>query len=128
MPTKSLALTKLTPLLVVDEIEPCLAQWQALGHTLTVRVPETGPSNFVILNGPSGEVMMQTKASLAEDLPGLGDRKPTYLLYADVKSLAAARAALPSAKVIVEERTTPYGAKESWLELENGTILGLAEH
>jgi hypothetical protein len=72
--------------------------------------------------------MMQTRASLAEDLPMVAKKKPSFLLYADVDSLAKARRGLDGAKVLVEERTTFYGATESWVELPEGTILGLAKH
>jgi hypothetical protein len=125
------SLKKITTLLVVDQIEACLPSWQALGYSLTVRVPETGKLDFAILKGPSSgaaELMLQTRASLGEDLPLVAKKKPAFLLYADVDSLEPARRALPEAKVLVEERTTFYGATESWLELPGGTILGLSQH
>jgi hypothetical protein len=122
-------LTKLTTLLVVDQIESALPAWEALGYSVGVRVPESGVLGFVILKGPNdSDLMMQTRASLSEDLPVVARKKPSFLLYADVTKLAKARESLDKAKVLVEERTTFYGARESWLELENGVILGLSEH
>lgn len=126
------SLKKLTTLLVVDEIEACLPTWQALGYSLTVRVPESGTMGFAILKGPSSgaaELMLQTRESLREDLPSVASKKPSFLLYADVDSLAQARGALKDdAHVLVEERETFYGATESWLELTGGVILGLSQH
>lgn len=119
---------KLTTLLVVDRIEPCLSAWQALGHEVSVRVPEQGPLGFAILSSKTGELMLQTRASLAEDLPDVARRKPQTLLYAEVPSLTVAKKALRGAEVIVARRNTFYGATEAWLELEGGIILGLAEH
>jgi hypothetical protein len=124
-------LKKLTTLLVVETIEPALESYEALGYSVEVRVPESGTLGFVILRGPApqaAELMLQTRASLAEDLPDVAKKKPPFLLYADVESLAKARRALSGAKPLVEERTTFYGATESWVELPEGTILGLAEH
>jgi hypothetical protein len=121
-------LDKLTPLLVVDHIEPCLPDWKALGYELTVRVPDEGPLDFVILTAPKGDLMFQTKRSLAEDLPTVAARKPKTVLYADVGSLSAAREAVSGAEVLVPERKTFYGATESWVVLTDGTILGLAQH
>jgi hypothetical protein len=122
-------LTKLTTLLVVDQIESALPAWEALGYSMSVRVPESGVAGFVILKGPNdSELMMQTRASLSEDLPVVARKKPSFLLYADVTQLAKARQALGNATVLVEERTTFYGARESWLQLDNGVILGLSEH
>jgi hypothetical protein len=121
-------LAKLNTLLVVDNIEACLPTWKALGYAIQVRVPESGTLGFVILGSASGELMLQTKTSLEEDLPDVAKLGPTHLLYADVASLNAAKKALNGARVIVGERTTFYGAKEAWLELEGGAVLGLAEH
>jgi hypothetical protein len=125
---KSMKLKKLTTLLVVDDIEACLGTWQKLGYEISVRVPETGPAGFVILAGGGGELMLQTKASLAEDMTSVAERKPSHLLYGDVESLTAAEKALAGARVVVPRRKTFYGATEIWWELENGVILGLAEH
>ncbi|HEV8547419.1 MAG TPA: hypothetical protein VGQ57_00300 [Polyangiaceae bacterium] len=119
---------KITPLFVVERIEPCLPQWEALGYEVTVRVPDEGPLGFVILSGKLGELMLQTTESLAGDLPSVAKRKPSALLYADVPSIAEAKKALRGAEVLVPRRKTFYGATEAWLELEGKVILGLAEH
>jgi hypothetical protein len=121
-------LEKLTTLLVVDRIEPCLPQWKALGYELTVRVPDEGPLDFAILTAKNGDLMLQTRDALAEDLPAVAARKPRTVLYADVRSLADAKKAVPGAEILVSERKTFYGATESWVVLGDGTILGLAEH
>jgi hypothetical protein len=124
-------LKKLTTLVVVDKIEVCLPSYEALGYSLTVRVPESGEMGFAILQGGSagaGELMLQTRASLGEDLPTIARKKPSFLLYAEVDSLANARRALTPVQVLVEERTTFYGATESWLELVGGVVLGLSKH
>ena len=71
-------LQKLTTLLVVDAIEPCLPSWSALGYEVTVRVPDEGPLAFAILHAKSGELMLQTKASLKDDLPNVAERAPTH--------------------------------------------------
>ena len=77
-------LDKLTTLLVVDAIEPALPAFGKLGYEVTVRVPEKGTLGFVILAGGPGALMLQTRASLAEDLPAVAALEPRSLLYADV--------------------------------------------
>ena len=119
---------KVTPLFVVDRIEPALPQWEALGYEVKVRVPDEGPLGFVILGSKAGELMFQTKKSLAADVPQVAEKKPKALLYADVDSIADAKKALSGAEVLVARRRTFYGATEAWLELEGGVIVGLAEH
>lgn len=119
---------KMTTLLVVDSIEACLPNWERLGYGVLARMPEDGPLGFVILKSGNAELMLQTRQSLSVDLPEVAKRRPAYLLYADVPSLAAAKKALSAAKVIIAERKTFYGAREAWLELDGGIVLGLAEH
>jgi hypothetical protein len=121
-------LNKLTTLLIVDAIEMQLPSWEKLGYQVTIRVPEAGPAGFVILTGPAGELMLQTRASLQDDLPDVLKRGPSFLLYGDVASIAQAKQTLPDATVIIAQRKTPYGATEAWLELPGGTILGLSQH
>jgi hypothetical protein len=121
-------LEKLTPLLIVPSIEPCLPAWEALGYRVSVRVPETGTLGFVILKSKTRELMLQSKTSFAEDLPAVAERRPSALFYAEVASLADAKKALAEAKVLVPHRTTFYGATEAWVELEGKVVLGLAEH
>src|SRR4051794_19077849 len=118
-------LKKLTTLLVVENIEAGLETWQKLGYEVTLRVPDKGPLGFVILAGAAGELMLQTQASLTEDLSAVAKKKPSHLLYGDVASLSAAEKALSHARVIVPRRKTFYGAHEIWFELEDGVILGL---
>jgi hypothetical protein len=48
-------------------------------------------------------------------------------LHADVESVDAAERALTGARVIVSKRKTFYGAIETWVELEGGQVLGLAQ-
>jgi hypothetical protein len=120
-------LEKLTTLLVVDRIEACLPTWKALGYEITVRVPDVGELDFVILSSAVGELMAQTKRSLADDLPLVAARSPSALLYADVPSLTRAKEALAEAEVLVPERKTFYGALEAWVVLPGGTVLGLAQ-
>lgn len=124
-------ISKLTTILFVESIEPCLASWQALGYVESMRVPERasdGPAQFVILKGKQGELMLQTRASLAEDMPVVHERKPAFALYADVPSLDEAKRALSGASYLIPRRKTFYGAEEAWLTLSDGVIIGLSQH
>lgn len=128
MVTNAPAIKKLTTILIVDAIEPHLPGWQKLGLAVSVRVPEEGPLGFVILSGRGSELMLQTRASLREDLPAVFELEPQMLFYADVTTLEQARTALGKHRALVKERTTFYGALESWVVLASGEIVGLSQH
>jgi hypothetical protein len=119
---------KLTPILIVDAIEPVLDHWeQRVGLERTASVPHGDRLAFVILAGPGVELMLQTRASLAADLPGVASRRPSSLLYAEVASLNEAMAALTGVTTLDGPRSTAYGAKEIFVVDAAGQITGFAE-
>ncbi|MGH7635196.1 MAG: hypothetical protein ACRENC_15780, partial [Gemmatimonadaceae bacterium] len=64
-----LTVQKLTPVLVVDAIEPCLSFWvDRLGFEKTVEVPEGNALGFVILVKDGIEVMYQSRESVRNDV------------------------------------------------------------
>src|SRR5574338_152244 len=65
---------KLTPVIMVEAIEPCLPFWERLGFSKTAEVPEGGRLGFVILAKDAVEVMYQTHESVEKDAPGLVPR------------------------------------------------------
>jgi catechol 2,3-dioxygenase-like lactoylglutathione lyase family enzyme len=104
---------KLTPVLLVDRIEPCLSFWcDRLGFARQVEVPHGAELGFVILVHGPVEVMLQSRASVAADLPALAGDPSHAHLFVEVDDLAPIRAALAGLEPLFAERTTPYGARE----------------
>lgn len=123
-------ISKTTPILTVESIEASLPFWiTAMGYTKTVEVPHAGKLGFVILVKDGLEVMLQTQASVRDDLPQIAEyfRPGSVCLYSDVDSIEAAAKALHDVEVIVPIRNTPYGAREIWVRNRDGNILGFAE-
>jgi hypothetical protein len=71
--------------------------------------------------------MLQSKASLAADLPAVAALAPGAILFVEVRSLEAARKATKGAKVLVDERTTFYGMRETVVVDPGGTVVIFAE-
>lgn len=104
---------KLTPVLMVEAIEPCLAFWAALGFERTAEVPEGDRLGFVILAKDGVELMYQTRASVAADLPPLAaSPMGGTFLFLEVSDLDAVIAALGGTPVLVPRRKTFYGMDE----------------
>jgi uncharacterized glyoxalase superfamily protein PhnB len=132
MTTKSTAagvkVNKLTTIVIVDAIEPALPMWTTvLGFDKAVEVPHEDKLGFVILARDGIELMLQTRASIAADLPEIVDAGVTHLLYADVASLDDAIGALAGAEIVVPRRKTFYGADELWVRDPSGTVIGFAQ-
>lgn len=104
---------KVSPNLIVDSIEACLPFWiDRLGFEKDVEVSHEGALGFVILRRGEAEIMLQSRASLAVDLPPLEPGAHRCTLYFTVPNLEPIRAALAGYPLVVPERTTFYGARE----------------
>jgi uncharacterized glyoxalase superfamily protein PhnB len=125
----AMKMKKLTPVLIVDSIEPCLAFWVGkLGFTKTVEVPgPDGKTGFVILTSGPVELMYQSRASVAADVPSFAKEPTRATLYLEVESLDSIRKAIAGLPVVVPERTTFYGAKEIGVREPGGHFVTFAE-
>jgi uncharacterized glyoxalase superfamily protein PhnB len=116
---------RITPIHVVEAIEPALAYWERLGFEKLAEVPHEGHLGFVLLARGGAQVMLQTRASVAADVPAMAPVGAA--LYIDVASLDAAIEASRSLEVIVPRRTTFYGADEIWVRDPAGVVIGFAQ-
>ena len=125
----SRGVNKLSPNLIVDEIEACLPFWvERLGFEKTVEVPEGDRLGFVILQRGPIEVMLQSRASVRGDVPALADRAFRAVLYMEVDDLAPIRKALQGWPQLVGERATFYGATELLVDDPAGNVVVFAQH
>ena len=123
-------LRKLTPILHVEEIEPCLPFWtERLGFEKTVEVPEGDRIGFAILQRGGIEVMYQSTASLeaddarlAADLPMRGS-----ILFLEVDDIETIERAMDGIEPAVPRRKTFYGADELFVREPGGHLVGFAQ-
>ncbi|HKS73873.1 MAG TPA: VOC family protein [Terriglobales bacterium] len=129
MNQQNTSVNKLTPVLLVDEIEPCVKFWRQLGFEKTIEVPEGNKLGFVILQKGNVEVMYQSYASVQKDVPSnplLSKRGPTFL-YVEVASLNDTMAAMKGAEIVMPVRDTFYGAKEIGYKDPGGHMITFAQ-
>jgi hypothetical protein len=131
-------MNKLTPNLIVDEIEPCLPFWiDRLGFEKTVEVPENPEApetsdgkklGFVILVRGKLELMLQSRASLAKDVAAIATGPYRSLLFLEVPDLAPIRKSLAGYPTIVDGRKTFYGTEEIIVADPAGNHVFFAAH
>jgi uncharacterized glyoxalase superfamily protein PhnB len=120
---------KISPILIVDEIEPSLNFWvNKLGFEKTVEVPEGDKLGFVILQKEGAEVMLQSRASVRKDAGSAADEILTSgsHLYIEVDKFSDALERVKGAEVLVPERTTFYGMREIWVREPGRNVLAFA--
>lgn len=120
---------RLTPVLVVDKIEPVLDFWmKRLGFTKTMEVPHEGSLGFAILERDGVQVMYQTRDSVLADVPAVADspQRGTFL-YIEVDDLDGVVKALKGITPVIPRRRTFYGADELIVREPGGNVVTFAQ-
>lgn len=125
-----IALSRITPVLFVERIEPSADFWQQrLGFSRTIEVPGEEGLAFAAFSDGRLEVMYQTYASGADDVAALADvqrQGPTFL-FVQVADIDAVAAALQGIEIVMPRRTTFYGATEIGYREPGGHIVTFAQ-
>jgi uncharacterized glyoxalase superfamily protein PhnB len=133
MPTKSdrPALKQLTPVLVVEKVEPCLDFWVGrLGFEVTNQVPDpNGGLVFASVQKGPIEIMYQTRSSVVQDIPSaageLGGHSVS--LFITVDDLEAVEKAVQGAPIVKPRHETFYGSTEIYVKEPGGNTVGFAQ-
>jgi uncharacterized glyoxalase superfamily protein PhnB len=120
---------KITPILIVDEIEPSLKFWvDKLGFEKTVEVPEGDKLGFVILQKEGTEIMLQSRESVKKDAAGASDAvlELSSSLYIEVDDFPDTLQRVRNTEVLVPERVTFYGMREIFVREPGRHVVGFA--
>jgi uncharacterized glyoxalase superfamily protein PhnB len=127
----TLQLNHLTPVLVVERVEPSVAFWvERLGFTAENQVP--GPDGTIVFASVKRgdvEVMYQTRASVAADMPAAGAEVPgtSAVLFVTVENLDTVERAVAGVPVVKPRHHTFYGSTELYVREPGGHMVGFAQ-
>lgn len=124
-------LKQLTPVLIVDAVEPCTRFWvDRLGFAVTNEVP--GPDGKLIFAsvqlGPI-EIMYQTRASVIDEQPGTAKdlMGHSVALFITVEDLDRVEKSLTGVPVVKPRHETFYGSTEIYVREPGGNTVGFAQ-
>lgn len=127
------SLKSLTPVLIVDEVEPCAKFWvDRVGFAQTSEVPgDDGKLVFAILQKDGVEIMYQTKTSVAADSPDqrgelTGHSTALFITVGSIGDLDALEAAMDGVPMVKPRHQTFYGATEFYVREPGGNVVGFA--
>ena len=123
-------LKRLTPVMVVDRVEPSIRFWADLGFRLATQLPaDDGTLIFASAERDGIEVMYQTKASvLAEDQSQAQELAGhSIVLYIEVSDLDEVEKAVAGAPVVKARHQTFYGTTELYVKEPGGHTVGFAK-
>lgn len=122
---------KLTPVIIVDAVEPCLAFWtERFGFTVTATVPgPDGKFAFAILTGGNVELMYQTRAAVLEEDPSAAEdlKGHSVALFLEVDSIDLVEKAVVGAPIVKARHDTFYGSTEIYVLEPGGNTVGFAQ-
>jgi uncharacterized glyoxalase superfamily protein PhnB len=121
---------KITPVLFADAIEPSIDFWvNRMGFQKIMDVPEGDKLAFAMLQKGSLELMYQTYTSADKDdanIAKLARKGPTFL-YIEVDNLDQTIATVQGVPLLMERRTTFYGADEISVQDPAGHVFTFAQ-
>ena len=124
-------LKQLTPVLIVDTVEPCVKFWtDRLQFSLTNQVP--GPDGklvFASVQLGAIEIMYQTRASVLEEQPSSARDLTGHsvALFITVDDLDSVEKALSGVPVVKPRHQTFYGSTEIYVREPGGNTVGFAQ-
>jgi len=131
--SNSFALRSLTPVLIVDAVEPGVAFWtERLGFVKENEVPgDDGKLVFASVKKDGVEIMYQTRASvLAEDPSSASDLNghsaALFITVPTIADLDAIEARTSGVPVVKPRHQTFYGSTELYVREPGGNVVGFA--
>ena len=124
-------LNRLTPVLVVDAVEPCIQFWtERFGLAPESEVPgDEGKLVFAIVKKGDVEIMYQTRASVVAERPDAAAELSGHstALFITTEDLDAVERALEGVPVVKARHKTFYGSEEIYVREPGGNTVGFAQ-
>ena len=130
-----MAMKKITPIITVEELEPCILFWTTLGFRVTAEVPHGNSLGFAMLAKDDLLLMYQSRASIESDLEASGApdgfarelADSTALLFVEVERIDDVLEQMDAGEeIVVPRRETFYGMDEVFVRAPCGTVVGFA--
>ena len=121
--------SRASPVLFVDSVEPTRDFLKKVGFEVVVEIPEDDRLGFALLQKDGVQVMVETRGNAREPaaLQALSKESRRAVVFIEVDDIAGVIAALAEARVVVERHTTFYDSDELTYEEPGGNLLTFAQ-
>jgi lactoylglutathione lyase len=131
MPNAPIRLNKLTPNLIVSNVEHSVAFYRdVLGFEVTATVPDATPYVFASLTSGSVEIFLNAVEPATAEYPPFKDRPigGTFTMFIEVAGIDDVHAALQSrVRIVMPLEKKWYGVTEFAFEDPDGYLITFAE-
>lgn len=123
----SFGVTKITPILLAEDLEACVKFWNDFGFKTDIMVPFEDKLAFVSLKSGSMEIMYQSFAfSNAANPVGI-EGVNRSILYLETNALNKIVKIAEQYDVVIPEHTTSHGSREIYIRDPAGNLIGFSE-
>jgi hypothetical protein len=121
--------SRATPVLFVDRVEPTRDFLRKVGFEVMVEIPEEEHLGFSLLQKDGVQVMVETRGNTREPatLQALSRESRRAAVFIEVDDVAAVIASMDGARVVVERHTTFYDSDELTYEEPGGNLVTFAQ-
>jgi hypothetical protein len=120
---------RVTPVLLVDRVEPTAEFFKRLGFAATIEIREGDGLGFALLDLEGIQLMVETRDNPRESpsLRTVTKQSRAALVFLEVDDLDAVIASLAGVPVLVERHSTFYGADEITYTEPGGNLVTFAQ-
>ncbi len=118
---------KITPVLLADDVGPCVAFWNELGLATSLSVPFEGGIGFAAVSAGDVELMYQSFALARAQDPSAINGVQRAVVSLDVRNLNDVIKHLGDAEIVVPARETGHGTREIYVRDPAGNLIGFSE-
>ena len=121
--------SRATPVLFVDRVEPTRDFLKKVGFEVMVEIPEDDHVGFALLQKDGVQAMVETRGNAREPaaLQALSRESRRAVVFVEVDDVAGVVAALEGSKIVVERHTTFYDSDELTYEEPGGNLVTFAQ-
>ena len=122
-------ISRATPVLFADRVEPTRDFFKRLGFEVVVEIPEGAAAGFAMLEKDGVQVMVETRDN-SNEAPAYREatkQSRRSVIFIEVDDLDAVIAKLAGSKVLVERHVTFYKSDELTYEEPGGNLVTFAK-
>ena len=121
--------SRVTPVLFVDRVEPTRDFFRQVGFEVVVEIPEDDRAGFALMEKDGVQLMVETRGNANEppEMRARSRESRNAVVFIEVDDLDAVIAAVGDAQVVAERHKTFYHADEITYEEPGGSLVTFAK-
>jgi catechol 2,3-dioxygenase-like lactoylglutathione lyase family enzyme len=123
----TMKVTKVTPVLLAENVAACVDFWKQFGFEPVVTVPDGAETGFAMLTNGAVELMYQSFSMSNASDPKAIEGVNRAVIYLDITDFDSAVKIIENYEIVKPTHKTDYGLREIYFRDPAGNLIGFAE-